>query len=222
MLKYKKISSKLIALMLSRAHNPRRAKIRTAFFKDEYALLKEKIVNQDVLVAGSGLGHDAFILAKNNRRIVGVDIIGSFIIHARRRAKKLKIQNVDFYKSDIMRLPHPADYFDAAVLNMGTIGNFDDTTLLIKKLLHVTKKLYFDFYSPSKTSLLIRKKMYEEESWSKLYIKGKLIVNEDGFESRSFSKTQIKKIVETLGSKVKFYAISNFAYMAEVTKRGLL
>lgn len=218
-MEYKKIPEKLVRKMLLQAHDPQVAKIRSRFLSKEYSFLKRRIQNQQVLVAGSGLGHDSFVLAPTNKRVVGVEIIPSFVEEARRKAQHQKLHNVEFYNDDILCLPHPQHYFDAVVLTMGTIGNFDDMELLIRRLLYVGKKLYFDFYSSSKRALLRRKKMYEEESNYKIYIKGSAIFNNEGFETKSYSKKSMKKLIRGVGASVKFFPILNFAYIAEVQIR---
>lgn len=218
MLKYLHISSEFVGRALLRAHDPKQAKVRAGFFKDEYKILRSQIHNSNVLVAGSGLGHDAFVLAPNNKFVTGIEIIKPFIGESKKEARKLNIKNIRFLHGDFMKLK-PAKKFDVVVLNMGTIGNFDDPTKTLAKLLSLGEVLYFDFYSTQKKALIKRKKMYEEESWSKLYIEGNKIRNQDGFESYSFSKMYIKNILDSLNAKVVFYPISDFAYLAEVKRK---
>lgn len=217
MLEYKKIHWELIRKYLLRAHNSRIAKIRGAFFREEYALLRSKIKNQNVLVAGCGLGHDAFVLAKHNS-VIGIDIIKPFVNEAQQRAKKKGLK-INFLSLNFEQLPFCDNYFDSVILNMGTIGNFDNPAIVIQELLRVGKRFYFDFYVGDKEKLEKRKKMYEEESWSALHIVDNKIVNDDGFESKSFSKNYFQKIARKLDVKITFHPILDFAFMAEMSKK---
>ncbi|MCX6793043.1 MAG: methyltransferase domain-containing protein [Candidatus Falkowbacteria bacterium] len=216
MLEYENVSDKLVRQMLVNAHNPRRAKIRTKFLREEYKFLNSRIKNEIVLAAGCGLGHEVFVLAKNNSWVIGVDIIESLVDEARSTALKKEINNVSFICSDFLKLDQLNVPFNSILLNMGTICNFDDIAYVVEKLLSYGEKLYFDFYSSKRSVIAIRKKMYEEEAWSKLRVSGAKIINECGFESKAFSKKYIKGIIDQLGFKVRFYPICNFAYMAEV------
>lgn len=217
MLEYTNIHWEKIRKYLLKAHNSRIAKIRGAFFREEYALLRKKIKNQNVLVAGCGLGHDAFVLAKNNH-VMGVDMIKPFVMEARQRAQKKGLK-IYFLQINFESMPFNKDYFDAAVLNMGTIGNFDNPLPILHELLRVSKKVYFDFYLDGKAEVEKRLRMYEEESWSKLRIKGSRIINEDGFESRSFTKKYFTEIAKKINAEIEFYPILDFAYMAELNKK---
>jgi len=59
-------SIETIVSRLTLAHNPEIARIRAEFFNEENEFFRQNIVNQNVLVAGSGLGHDSFQLAQYN------------------------------------------------------------------------------------------------------------------------------------------------------------
>jgi len=101
---------------------------------------------------------------------------------------------------------------------MGTIGNFSNKKEVILALLKVSKKLYIDFYPPTKQGLNNRKKMYEEERWINVKIKGNKIISEGGLESASLSKKDIIEIIKSIRAKVKFYPFHKFSIMVEITK----
>lgn len=86
----------VIAERLSTAHNPEIAKIRGEFFDKEFEFLRGKLKDQEILVAGCGLGHDSIELAKQNKRVVGIDLFKDFIDIAKVEAKKLGVQNLEF------------------------------------------------------------------------------------------------------------------------------
>ncbi|MEK6926203.1 MAG: class I SAM-dependent methyltransferase, partial [Nanoarchaeota archaeon] len=148
---------------LSTANNSKISKIRGKFFADEDNFYRKNIKNKIVLVAGSGLGNDAIRISKYNKKVVGIDILPKLVSFSEKRRKKLGIKNISFKVGDIKKLKYKNNSFDVAVLNMGTIGNFDNKAEIIKELLRACKEAYIDFYQDSKKSRERRKKMYEEE-----------------------------------------------------------
>lgn len=216
-IQYDKISNMIIT-RLKLAHDPTQAIIRNQFFTAEYNFFKKHIQNQKVLVAGSGLGHDSFELAKHNKIIIGIEINKQGINYSKNKAKELGIDNVIFEYGDITNLRFSNNEFDSAVLNMGTIGNFNNKQKILSELLRVANTVYFDFYPPTQSGLEKRKKMYSEEKWINVKIKHTKITSDDGLDSISLSKEEIDSIVQSLGAKVKYHQFHEFSIMAEVTK----
>ena len=130
---------------LTIAHDSSQAIIRGDFFDAEYDFFGKFVVNQRVLVAGSGLGHDAFILSKNNKTVVGVELLSLLVKSAQETAQKMRLSHVLFEQGDFTQLTYPDNSFDVSILNMGTIGNFENKESVIKELLRVAAVLYFDF-----------------------------------------------------------------------------
>jgi len=213
-----KLSIENIKQRLEVAHDPNQAVIRGEFFEAEYGFFRDNIRNQRVLVAGSGLGHDSFELAKYNREIVGVELSEPFVGHSRRRAEELGLDNVIFQYGDITNFLLGDGEFDSVVLNMGTIGNFDDKQMVLNELLRVALKVYFDFYPPTPTGLEKRRKMYSEEKWENVRVQGSRVVSDDCLDSISLSQEEIDAIVQSLGAKVKYHHFHEFSVMAEVTR----
>lgn len=207
---------KIIISRLEKAHNPKISKIRDLFFKKEYKFFRDHIHNKRVLIAGSGLGHDSFELARYNKEIVGIDILNYLLKVAISRSKKLNLHNVLFEKGDFNRLKYKNKSFDASILNMGTISDFDNKSKIIKELLRISKILYLDFYPPSYNNLKTRKKMYKEEGWKDVRIIEDKIVSKDGLESNSISKEHLTKIIKSLGAVVKYHKLCSFSVMAEI------
>lgn len=199
------------------AHDPNQAKVRAYFFEKENEFFRRNINNQIVLVAGSGLGHDSFELAKYNKRVIGVEFDETLIQIAEKRAKELGLQNIEFRKEDITSLNYSTNDFNSAVLNMGTISNFDNKEGVIKSLLRVSQTVYLDFYPPIPKGLKIRKKMYEEEKWNNVQIKDTAIISEDGLESVSITEKKMTEIVSSIDAKVKYYSLCEFAVIAKIT-----
>jgi len=103
-LKYE--DSKIIKKRLEVAHNPRIAKIRGEFFQREYSFFKRYIKNQRVLIAGAGLGHDSFELAKYNKEVIGIELLKDLVkeskkIANKRGVKEDKIYTRRFHKTEI-------------------------------------------------------------------------------------------------------------------------
>jgi len=216
-LNYEK-SVKNIIKRLEVAHDPSQAKIRCDFFKTEFNFFRKYIKNQRVLVAGSGLGHDCFELAKYNKKVIGVELLKPLVEISRKKAIKIGLRNVEFRQDDFTKLKSTLGFFDSAILNMGTISNFESKAKVIKELLRVSKVVYLDFYPPKQRGLKIRKNMYEEEKWKNVRIRGDNIVSDDGLESSSISKKQMEKIVKSINAKAKYYDFCGFSLMAEIRR----
>lgn len=199
---------------LTTANNKRQSKIRHEFFVKENEFFKKHFNNKFILVAGSGLGHDSFRIAKYNKKIIGIDILPLLVKRSNEKAKKRKTKNIKFKVGDFTKLKYSNSHFDVAVLNMGTIGNFDDKEKVIKKLIRVAKEVYVDFYIGSIKALRKRKKMYEEELWKNVRIVGKDIVSKNGLETQHISKKELKLIANKLKIKVSFHKFSDIGIMA--------
>ncbi len=214
-IKYVDVS--LIIKHLNHAHDPKVARIRDNFFEKENRFFKKHIQNEVVLVAGCGIGHDSFELAKYNTRVIGVDILEPLILMARSLANKKGIKNVQFLMSDICTLPsHMAD---TAVLNMGTIGNFENKKEAIASLSNAATRVFFDFYPPGERNLQTRQKMYSQEGWHNVKIVDETIVSSDGLKSVSIRPEEVSAIARQLNLAVEFYDICEFAVMAELTRK---
>lgn len=207
-----------IVKRLEIAHNPKQSIIRGKFFEKEHAFFNKYIKGKKVLVAGSGLGHDSFILARNNEEVIGIEILEPLVKIANFNLKKNKIDNLCFMVGDISNLDYSDEEFDVAILNMGTIGNFENKGKILRELLRVARKVYFDFYPPSRNNLEIRRKMYSEELWKNVRISKNRIISDDGLESTSLSKEEVNKIIRDIGAKVKYHLLNEFSLMAEIEK----
>lgn len=217
-LEYKKLVKTIIE-RLTTAHDSAKAKIRGIFFEKEYEFFRKHIKNQIVLVAGSGLGHDSFEIAKQNKKVVGVELLRELVGIAKEKLEKLGFKNIEFKQGDFTDLQYPDSYFDSAILNMGTISDFESRAKVVKELLRVARVIYLDFYPPTRKGLKIRKKMYKEEEWQNVKIEGNAVVSDDGLYSASISKKEVLEMVDSIGAKVKFYPLCDFAVMAEITKK---
>ncbi|MFH1803159.1 MAG: class I SAM-dependent methyltransferase [archaeon] len=208
--------AQIIKKRLEVAHDADEACVRRGFFEAENAFFKKHINGQKVLVAGSGLGHDVFEIAEYNKKVVGVEILDLLVGVAKNNALQRRLDNVTFVHGDFMRADYSDKHFDSAVLNMGTIGNFDDKAKVLLALLRISKKVFFDFYPPCLDGLQMRKKMYEEEKWENVRVDGTKVVSDDGLDSVSLSVAEVEGIVKSIGAKVKFYDLNYFSVMAVV------
>ncbi len=216
-LNYKFLEEQIIE-RLKTAHNPEISKIRKKFFEKEYDFFKKNIKDKNVLVAGSGLGHDCIELAKNNKKVVGVDILPKVVQLAKEEIDKSNLKNISIEKGDFKKLKYGNKIFDVAVLNMGTISDFDDKEkeIILKELLRVSDVVFFDFYLSDKKSLENRKPMYEEEGWHNVRIKDSSIISDDGLISHSTKKEKIINIAKKIKAKVEFFPLNDFSLIAKL------
>jgi len=219
----KKIIERLLA-----AHDPTKAIIRNRVFQAEYEFFREHIQNQKVLVCGSGLGHDSFELAKHNQEVIGVELLDSLVAYAYAEKVRLGLKNVHLFSDNLtnpkwMNGMYIYQYFDSAVMNMGTIGNFtkDEQAAIIFNVGKLAKVFYFDFYPPTEQALQTRKQMYLEEYWGEIRIEGTTLVSEEGLYSQSYDQQYFEDLATQIrndgrGAEVKFHQLTDFAIMAEI------
>lgn len=209
-----------IAMMLRNAHNPNICKIRKDFFDAEFSFLKSYIQWKNVLIAWSGLGHDSFILSEYCKYITGIELIQAFIDEANDNLKKDGYTNISFLQWDFLNLDYWDKHFDVSILNMGTIGNFDDKEKVVQSLFRVANKLYFWFREPNKNDIQIRLQMYQEEKnfrdvefeiqWTTIK------ENLSGLESNCTKVESVQDIVDNIWAKVRFHPIFKSFIIAEV------
>jgi len=195
---------------ISSANNPHIAKIRAEFLKKEDDFYRQHVRNKFVLVAGSGLGHDSLRISQYNKKVIGIDILPLLI----KESTKLTKDNIVFEVGDIKNLKYPENHFDVAVLNMGTIGNFDNKLEIIRELARVAKQVFIDFYVDSPEVLEKRKQMYTEEKWKNVAIQGKDIISEDGLESKHVSEQELKEFAQKLNLSLKLHQFCDIGKMA--------
>lgn len=216
-----------IEKMLKVAHDPRHSPIRAKFFEKEYRFFHRHIQNQVVLVAGSGLGHDTFELASNNKHVIGIEILPPLVQLAQLHARQKHITHVEFRTGDILDLK--TRLADTSVLNMGTIGNFSDHNAgtpgtvsdrerVIRALLKASDRLFLDFYPPTSKGIYMRQKMYTEEGWRHVTIEGTAIKNPDGLYSVSIAPEELSALAQRLHLHIEFYDLCEFAKMACFSK----
>lgn len=212
--KYKENEDEVLKYLIL-VNDPLLSKKRRYFLKSEYDFFRKNIKNKNVLVAGSGLGHDSAELSKYNKEVVGVEFLKSLCNYSK---KKFKIKNLKFINKDVRDLKYRDKYFDSAVFNMGTIGNFNDRDILeiISSLYRLSKVVYIDFYKNNKNALKERTEMYLEEGWIKPKIKKDVIYGNDGYFSKSFSKKEFNKFILRLNLRAKYYNLNRFAIMVKI------
>jgi len=209
-----------IAQMLRNAHNTQICKIRKDFFDAEFSFFKSKIQGKNILVAWSGLWHDTFVLAQYNKYVTGIELIKNFVSEANENLKKTNYTNISFVQWDFLTYDFPDKYFDVVVLNMWTIGNFDNKSVVIKSLFKIWKKLYFGFWSPEEKDVLLRLQMYNEEKNfrdANFEIDWTTIKEKDSWlESNCTKIEEVQNIVDFIWAKVLFYAVFKSYIIAEI------
>ncbi len=209
-----------VARLLDNAHNRELAPTRCAFFDDEFAFFETNIRNRNVLVVGCGLGHDSFELAKYNAHVTGIDIFPSYVAESTKRLKQFPhLQNVDFQVADILANNFSKNQFDIAILNMGTICNFDNKADFLLEMTRVAHLAYVDFYIPGPSGREKRGKFYTEEGFIKVLLREDEFYNADGFSSKAISKEDFAKIVNESGLHASYIPINSYTLMAPVWKK---
>jgi len=209
-----------IKTSLERAHNPDVCPIRTKMFDAENSFFRKSLVGGKVLVAGSGLGHDSFELAEYNKEVVGVDVISELILDSVKELVRKEYSNIYFRNADFFNLDYKDKTFDAAVLNMGTIGNFENRHDLLKELTRVADKVVFSYYVVGEEKTKKRFQMYVEEGFHGLpKIVGNKIIGGSGFVSEAIEATELYKIADSMRAELKIYPLYDFVNMAELYVR---
>lgn len=209
-----------IAKMLRNAHDPEICRIRKDFFAAEFDFLKSQIQWKNVLVAWSGLWHDAFVLAEYNKYVTGIELLQNFVDESNESLGSSNHKNISFVCSDFLNYKCPDKYFDAVVLNMWTIGNFDDKESVVKSLFRMWKKLYFWFWTPNQNDVLFRLQMYNEEKEFRdvdFEIDGTTIREKNSWlESNCTEVGEIQNIVDNIWAEVRFYPVFKSFIVAEI------
>jgi len=225
---YKALEKDLVTI-LDTAHNPSIARIRGHFFEAENSFFRENIRDENVLVLGSGLGHDAFELIKYNSQVIGFEILENLVVEADYRKRHYHPDaNVHFAKCDFVdegkSMGTRSYYNDISVLNMGTFGNFENKIDVLNSITKLAPVTYLDFYLPGEENTLLRKRMYEEEGYKDVKIKGDTVYTDYGFSSEAMSKDKFTEIFSQVVNinpyvnkfELKFTDFHKFATMATI------
>ncbi len=98
------------------------------------------ITGKKLLHLQCNTGADSIILAKMGAVVTGVDLVPDNIHYAKKLAKELDIQNIDFVESDILTLmDNLDDKFDMVFTSDGAIGWLPDLKKWAKTIKHFLK-----------------------------------------------------------------------------------
>jgi len=100
-----------------------------------YAYASSFTTNKCVLDIACGEGYGSFLLSKNSKKIVGVDLNEEVIKHA---SSKYKSNNLSFFAASIFNLPFEDGYFDL-IICVETIEHVMDQKSAISELKRVLK-----------------------------------------------------------------------------------
>ena len=207
-----------IAKKLRNTHNPQVCIIRKDFFEAEFDFFRKYIQGKNILIAGSWLGHDSFALAEYCKFITGIELIQAFVDEANENLQKTPFTNISFIQWDFLDLDFSDDHFDIAILNMGTIWNFDDKGQVVQALSRLTPKYFFWFREPVEKDVPIRLQMYKEE-WGEFMADGTTIKETVCWlESSCTTREEVSEIAKKIWAKVVFHKIFLSYIIAEVTK----
>ena len=86
-------------------------------------------------------GADTILLARMGESATGVDLVPENILYARKIAKDLNVENVDFIESDIMTLMEKHnEKYDVVFVSEGAIGWLPDLDKWAKTIRHLLKE----------------------------------------------------------------------------------
>ncbi len=131
-------------------------------FKHEAA---EKILTRDggrILDLCTGTGDFALYFAQKfpKSQIIGIDASVEMLRIARDKARRQGIKNVEFKEGDVLTLPYPDGYFDAAFIGFG-LRNLTDIEQGLKEFRRVIKEGgYFSSLDLGKPRTLFRRFLY--------------------------------------------------------------
>ncbi|MGV8151288.1 MAG: class I SAM-dependent methyltransferase [Candidatus Woesearchaeota archaeon] len=178
---------------------------------------KENINDSKVLVAGSGLGFETAILSEYNKYVLGIDNNPLLVKMSQAYFQK---PNIRFSLGDFTNLALDTSSYDHAILNYGTIGNFNifEQKNIIQELSRVAKVVHIDFYT--REGNLNRKAMYDQEGWRRVRITDGAFTSEEGGYSQIFSKREFDNLVKSSGNfRAKYSKLPKFGYYAKICKR---
>ena len=182
--------------------------LRNEFLDSENHYFRQHIRDSKILVLGSGLGHDSEELATYNSEVVGIELLTRLALEA----GKSKSKNVRYITGNMFRMPFLDKTFDYAVLNMGTMGNFENPKTLLTEMLRVANTAVFDLYVASES----RVAMYEQEGWKNVRVEKGSVVSDDGLDSKEFTQSQWNELFEGIEKVVKT-SINEFTVMVEAS-----
>jgi len=182
-------------------------------------------IDDIVLDLGCGYGRVAIELAKNAKKIIGIDISHENIELATNLHQQ--IDNLEFYKMNAVALNFPADMFDVTICIQNGISAFkEDPYLLLAEALRVTKKggiLLFSTYSDRIWQ--DRLDWFQIQADEKLLAdidyeqtKDGIIVCKDGFKAITYTGNDFLKLAAAFHADANIYEVDNSTVFCEMKK----
>ena len=144
-------------------------------FEEDRILKAIDVKNKTVLDLGCGHGRITFELAKNAKKVIGLDISEKLVAVARKRQKKCKIRNAIFIVGDAAKLPKFGNQFDM-VIALGMFEYMQNPAIFLGNIRRVLKKngiLVFTFHLNLPLVDKIAKKNYKgklsRRKWLKVW-----------------------------------------------------
>ena len=182
-------------------------------------------INDTVLDLGCGYGRVAIELAKNVKKIIGIDISQDNIELAKNLHQH--IDNLEFYKMNAAALNFPADMFDVTICIQNGISAFnEDPYLLVAEALRVTKKggvLLFSTYSDKIWQdrlhwfqIQADEKLLAEIDYTQT--KDGIILCKDGFKAITYSGNDFLKLASEFNVEAGIYEVDGSVVFCEIKK----
>jgi 2-polyprenyl-6-hydroxyphenyl methylase/3-demethylubiquinone-9 3-methyltransferase len=182
--------------------------------------------NDIVLDLGCGYGRVAIELAKNAKKIIGIDISQDNIELAKNLHQQ--IDNLEFHTMNAVELNFPAEMFDVTICIQNGISAFkEDPYLLMAEALRVTKKegvLLFSTYSDKIWQdrlhwfqIQADEKLLGEIDYAQT--KDGIIVCKDGFKAITYSGNEFLELALKFNVDANIYEVDDSIVFCEIKKK---
>ena len=207
----------------------------------DFIIKASGIKNGDrILDVGCGVGRHSLILAKKGFFVVGVDFSKEYLSDAIKKAKKMKLINIEFIRKDMRKIDFKEE-FDLVINMFTSFGYFDDKdNFTFLKKVHRALKKGGKFIIDVKNGVFIRENL-SEKNWEivgdvielqefvwidKNTLKNTWHKIEDGemktrrFYLKMYDKKSLSKILKKAGFKVlKIYGGFDSSKVTDKSKR---
>ncbi len=219
-------SKKLNASKLQKCYEIAPPRIQQLLTAEVDFILSKLSINDIILDLGCGYGRAAIKLAKNAKKIIGIDLSEDNIELANRLYQQ--VDHLEFYKMNAVALNFPADMFDVTICIQNGISAFkEDPHLLLTEALRVTKKggvLLFSSYSNQIWQdrldwfqLQVDEKLLGEIDYEET--KDGVIVCKNGFKAITYSGNDFLQLASAFNVDMHIYEVDNSSVFCEIKKK---
>lgn len=190
------------------------------WLKKENYLLKTAIKKDFIVLdVGCGFGRHIKLLAKNCKKIYGIDNCQREIFKARKNLRKSK--NAKICLADAVDLPFKNNLFNLVICmtnTFGVLGKKKKQALReMKRVLKKNGQIILSVYSDK--SVRIRRALYRKVGLKPSILNKRIFIEKKyNFYSESFSKKDLTSLAQDCRMKIKINKINNLAFIAILKK----